>query len=385
MKIHVFINCYWGTGISGGDRRILELLRRWKDCPDYSFVIYTTNNFYKLMKKEQIPSFQVVLVDHGKRSGNIVLEYLRRTRACIKELKRNAEPGDIFYSPTDILPDILPAAYMKKKNKNAYRWCMITFHIFELFYKRPGNMIVNFLSCYQQKYADYLGKRRADAILTTSPIVYDFFMKKGYDTNKLIMTDNAVDIGIIDHSKLPEQGYDACFLARLNYSKGIMELPIIWKHVLEKNPNARLAIMGKGSEEIVNELKAKIREENVEDKIDLLGYVEADRAYSLMKNSKLFLFTSHEEGWGMALAEALVCSIPVVAYDLPIYRILFQKGVNLCPLKDCRDMAKKVCYLLQHEEERMNQGREGREYILSHYSLDVVAKKELQVLLGTKA
>lgn len=385
MKIHVFINCYWGTGISGGDRRILELLKRWKNCAEYSFIIYTTTNFYELMKREQILSFQVVLVDKGKRRGNIVSEYFFRTKKCIKELKKNANPGDIFYSPTDILPDIIPAAYMKKKDKNAYRWCMITFHIFEAFYKRPGNIVVNFLSCYQQKYADFLGKHRADAILTTSPIVYDCFIKKGYKANKLIMTDNAVDIDIIDRSQLPEEGYGACFLARLNYSKGIMELPIIWKYVLEKKPNARLAIMGKGSDEIVEELKTKIREENVEKQIDLLGYVEADKAYSLMKNSKLFLFTSHEEGWGMALAEALVCSIPVVAYDLPIYRILFKKGVNLSPLKDCRDMANKVCYLLEHEEERLHQGSEGREYIINHYSLDVVAEKELQVLLGTKA
>jgi glycosyltransferase involved in cell wall biosynthesis len=38
-----------------------------------------------------------------------------------------------------------------------------------------------------------------------------------------------------------------------------------------------------------------------------------------MKSAKVFLFPSYEEGWGIAVSEALACEIPVVVYDLPAY------------------------------------------------------------------
>ncbi len=383
MNIHVFINCYWGPGISGGDRRALEILKRWKNTDSYRFIIYTTSKFYEIMQQENITHLKVVLTDtNEKREKGLIRAYMGRTIQCIKALKKNLNPGDVLYSTTDILPDIIPPAFFKIKNKAKYRWSMITFHIFETFYKRPGNLLVNFLSCYQQKYAMHLGNRYADAYMTTSPLVQEYMQKHKYRMNKVILIDNAVDTEIIDNSKLELQGYDACFLARLNYSKGIFELPVIWREVIQKYPNARLAIMGKGSDEIVKELQECISENQVENNIDIMGYVEAEKAYSIMKVSKMFLFTSHEEGWGMALAEALVCGIPAVAYDLPIFKYLFKEGVNLCELKNTSAMAEKVCYILENESEARRMGLAGREYILQHYSLDTVAEKELQIVLG---
>lgn len=383
MNIHVFINCYWGPGISGGDRRALEILKRWKNTDSYRFIIYTTSRFYELMQQENITHLEVVLTDtNEKREKGLIRAYMRRTIQCIKALKRNLQPGDVLYSTTDILPDVVPPAYFKLKQKAKYRWSMITFHIFEIFYKRPGNVLVNFLSCYQQKYAMHLGNKYADTYMTTSPLVQQYMQQHRYYMDKVTLIDNAVDTEIIDNSNLNIQGYDACFLARLNYSKGILELPIIWKKVIQKYPDARLAIMGKGSDEIVNELQECIRENQVEKSIDIMGYVESEKAYSIMKASKLFLFTSHEEGWGMALAEALVCGIPAVAYNLPIFKYLFKEGVVLCELKDTSSMADKVCSILENEEKGKKMGLAGREYILRHYSLDKVAEKELQIILG---
>lgn len=384
MKIHVFINCYWGTGMSGGDRRVLEQLKRWKDTLEYSFIVYTTVNFYEIMKSEGINHLKIELVDvQQKKKRGIISAYIQRTRNCQKLLRNNISSGDVLYSPTDILPDILPAAMVKMfYQKEGYRWCMITHHIYERFYNRPGNKIVNFISCSQQKLAIFLGKKYADVIMTPSPIVYQYFREKSFPMDKVVMTSNAVDNAFIDASNLDIKGYDACFLARLNYSKGIFELPEIWDRVVKRYPDAQLAVMGRGSEEIVKQMTEIIEKKKLQNNIKLLGYVESEEAYSIMKKSKVFLFTSHEEGWGIALAEALVCQTPVVAYELSVFNYIFKVGTNLCKLKDVDEMAEKVCYLLEHEEERISQGIEGRKYILSHYSLDAVAQNDLDILLS---
>lgn len=383
MNIHIFINCYWGTGISGGDRRILELLKRWHNTDQYKFIVYTTHSFYKVMKAEGITHLSVEFSDEKlSKRHNIIFEYICRTLICIRKLKKNISKGDVLYSPTDILPDVIPAFYVKAKYRKKVRWCMISFHVFETFYKRPGNVMTNFISCFQQKYAMHLGNKYSNAYLTTSPVVYDYMKQHKYSMDKVHLINNAVDVLAIERSNLRIKGYDACFLARLNYSKGIFELPEIWKKVTEKFPDAKLGIIGKGSEEITIQMRKCILEYGMQNNIEMLGYVETDKAYSIMKNSKVFLFTSHEEGWGMALAEALVCGIPAVVYDLAIFRHLFKEGVTLCKLKDTQEMALQVCYMLENEKERRREGEKGRKYVLEHYSLDSVASEELKILMN---
>jgi len=381
--VHVLANCYWGDGMSGGDRRLLELVRRWDDIEKYRILVYTPKKFMEFMKAEGVNHPEYIVTDEKvKDSDGIITAYRKRTASCQEKLSKNIKKGDAVYSSTDILPDVVPPYQLKKKLKDDFRWTTISYHIYEAFYKRPGNIVKNFLSCYQQKAAILYGKKLADAYLTTSPLVYEYFEKRKFSKNQIKMVDNAVDIELVEGSDVEAEGYDAVFLARLNYSKGIMELPEIWSKVISKYPEARLGIIGKGSEEIIKELKEKIVSNNVSDNVDILGYLDSEKAYSIIKKSKLFLFTSHEEGWGMALAEALVCGIPVVAYNLPVFSYLFKEGVSLCKLKDTKEMASQVCKYLSDEELRISDGQKGREYIIDHYSLETVAKKELEIILG---
>jgi glycosyltransferase involved in cell wall biosynthesis len=139
--------------------------------------------------------------------------------------------------------------------------------------------------------------------------------------------------------------------------------------------------MGNGADKIVLELMNSIKDNGISSNIDVKGYVEAKQAYSIMKKSKIFLFTSYAEGWGIAPAEAMACGIPVVAYDLPIFRRLFPKGVFLCKTKNIDEMAEKACKLIENETYRKQQGNEGRSYVLEHYTWDAVAENELNILI----
>jgi len=55
-----------------------------------------------------------------------------------------------------------------------------------------------------------------------------------------------------------------------------------------------------------------------------LGYLDNNLAYSVLKSSTLFLFPSHEEGWGMIIAEAMASGVPVVAWNLKVYDYIFE-------------------------------------------------------------
>ena len=384
MNIHIMYNCYWGDGISGGDRRVLDLLKRWADTEQYHFVLYTTKGFKKCMDDENVECKDIEYTDTNEReSDGIILAYFKRSNNAGLTLRKRVETGDIIYSLTDILPDILPAVKIKKANKNVI-WIPITHHIIESFIKRPGNKLTNFLSEYQQKYSMCLEKRYADRYLTPSPVVEDWYIAHGYDKNRICRSGVNVDVAKIERIEDPNaECFDACFMARLNYSKGIMELPIIWRKVVETIPEARLIIIGKGRDDVVDRLENAILEQHMENSIVLGGFMDDNRAFSVMKKTGLFLFTSHEEGFGLAIAEAMLCKLPVVAYDLPVFRRVFEKGILLCDFLNTDKMADAVISLLSNEEERIKLGEEGHDYIKSNYDLDEFAKRELDLVLET--
>lgn len=384
MNIHIMYNCYWGQGISGGDRRVLDLLKRWKDTQDYHFVLYTTHSFKQCMDKENIILTDIEYSDDSfTPEKNIVKTYFSRSKKAGDILIKRLQTNDIVYSFTDILPDVLPAVRCKKEFGNNIKWMPITHHIIESFIKRPGNKVSNFLSEYQQKYAMLLEKKYADRLLTPSPIVEEYYMSHGYNKNIIRRSGVNVDVKKIEniHPKAENIQYDACFLARLNYSKGIMELPEIWSKVIKEIPDAKLLIIGKGKEEIVNELKGLIIKHNVQDNIILGGFMSDEEAFSIMKSAKVFLFTSHEEGFGLSVAEAMLCNLPVVAYNLPVFEKVFKKGICLCKYLDTTEMANKVVELLKNDDQRTRMGTEGHHFISSNYDLDVFAKRELEIIL----
>ncbi len=375
MRIHVLINCYWGSGMSGGDRRTLELVRRW--ILENEVIVYTTENFAKIMQREEIFPKQVFITDKKVRANSgLISAYFKRTVECIKLMKRNIMSGDIIYSPTDILPDVLPAFFCRDKSAS---WSLVTHHIYEKFYKRPGSIVSNFISCTQQKMAIHIALKYVDNIITPSPIVFDYMLPKR-KKGKLYLSGNGVDFGLIDEAEPSDKVYESVILCRLNYSKGIFELPQIWKKVVQEVPQARLAIMGAGAEEIVSELKKSFEENGILDNVDVMGYVDSLKGFSIIKSAKSFVFTSHEEGWGIAIAEALACGTPVVAYDLPVYKRVFPEGMVRCEFKNTDKMAMSILNLLRNKDRRDMMAKSGCRYVRDHYSLDALAKNELSII-----
>ena len=148
--------------------------------------------------------------------------------------------------------------------------------------------------------------------------------------------------------------YDAVFLGRLNPSKGIFDLPPIWKKVTERLPHLRLAIIGGGSEAISEKLTAELEAHGLHDSVDLLGYLEAEKIYALIKRARIFVFPSYEEGFGIAIVEAMACGTPVVAWNLPVYKELFDGVIITIPLGNQQAFAEVIVTLLSSTKMESN-------------------------------
>ncbi len=382
--IHMLVNSFWTNGMSGGDRRVIELLRRFELIDDLRIIVYGPKSFQVVLRNEGIKHIRFEITDKGisKRAG-IIYTYYRRTSNLIEILRTNIrnDRREILYSSSDIMPDVIPAVYIKKKMPDT-RWVLITHHINEFFLFRPGNVLINLISCSQQQFGIFCGKRWSDRYLVVSPVAYDAFIKSDLKQDKIIRVDNAVDVDLINSASKECISYDGCFLGRLSPSKGVFELPYIWKKVTKARPNAKLAVMGRGSEQDTIKLKEIIKQLGLIKSIDLLGYTDSEEAYSIIKKSEVFIFPSHEEGWGIAVAEALACGTPVVTYNLPVFSRLFDKGILVGRLKDIDGTANNVIKLLNDDYMRERMGQDGKEYVITHYSWDAIADKEVKAIMN---
>lgn len=83
--------------------------------------------------------------------------------------------------------------------------------------------------------------------------------------------------------------------------------------LLRRHRDARLIILGEGQEH--NHLKQLARDLAVDKDVSFPGWVANPFAY--MANAAIFVLSSHYEGFGNVIAEALACGCPVVSTDCP--------------------------------------------------------------------
>jgi glycosyltransferase involved in cell wall biosynthesis len=122
------------------------------------------------------------------------------------------------------------------------------------------------------------------------------------------------------------------FLSRLHPKKnlefllevlaGLKDLP--WK----------LNIAGDGEIGYVRKLKDRLNEFHLQDRVCFLGALQGEAKWSAFQNSDLFLLPSHQENFGIVVAEALVCDVPVMLS--PAVGLgedyVGKPGINIVPL-----------------------------------------------------
>ena len=150
------------------------------------------------------------------------------------------------------------------------------------------------------------------------------------------------------------------FLGRLHPTKGIFDLIPIWKEVVSDLPKARLAVIGGGQEYLSDYLQKLIQKEGLSENVFLLGVIPDKKVFSLMKKAKVFLFTDHEAGWGLAVAEAMVCGLTVVGYDNGLLGTVYKAGFRKVPLGNHHRFANETKQLLRERSVRVKLAREAK-------------------------
>lgn len=247
--------------------------------------------------------------------------------------------------------------------------------------KRTGNFFVNTLSYFANRVAVSMIRKKADLIFAISFKIKADLLKLGVTSKKVKVISNAISFRSIQKVAEPlKKEYSAIFMGRIHPDKGIFDLVKVWRLVCNKIPNAKIAIIGDGEIQTVRNFSREIQKFGLDSHFKLLGWLEGVDKFSALKKSKLFLFPSKDESWGISLMEGIACGLPAVTYDLPIYRELYPKGLlQTTPIGDIKMIADIVMRLLKDTLERKRLGNWGRVFA-SDFDWDKISKEMLREL-----
>lgn len=319
-------------GKSGGDVLFADIMRGL--APD-ELTIVTSLKGEELLTEYGVRA-TFLITSQTDPIKHLIREYIMRiVRAMI--LLPLDEPYDLVYSSSDSLPDTLPAWYHSGKLK--IPWVARTYHAV------PAKRFISHLT---QRISFWLFARRNATVITASNIMKQLLKQRRISVSRIRVLYPGVEKKI--PHELPAPIYDAVWMARIHPSKGYHDLIYIWKAVIQEHPLTKLAIIGTGAERHVQELAQLIKLHGLGSAVDLLGHVADPRAASLIRNARLFLHTSHEEGFGLTMGEAMHQETPIIAYHLPIFEELFAEAFIAVRCFDREHFVERVCHALQKPE-----------------------------------
>jgi phosphatidylinositol alpha-mannosyltransferase len=116
-----------------------------------------------------------------------------------------------------------------------------------------------------------------------------------------------------------------------------------------------------------------------------LGAVDDDAKEQLLRSADVFVAPSlRGESFGVVLLEAMAAGTPVIASDLPGYRLAAGEAVRWVPAGDAATLAGALADVLAEPAERERLAGLGDERVAA-YSLDSIARRYLDVYAGILA
>jgi glycosyltransferase involved in cell wall biosynthesis len=202
--------------------------------------------------------------------------------------------------------------------------------------------------------------------------------------NRLRVIYGGVDLGrFVPPSQGLPRAFDVVTTTRLENYKGVFDLIDAMELVLKRRPGTRLSIVGDGSQRVALQQAAAAR--GLSELVTFWG--EQADVPSRLKEARVFVLSSHEEGLPNAAIEAMACALPVVATNVGGTPEVVADGETgrLVSPRDPQSLASAILYYLDHPQFMQAHGAAGRVRATARFDVEVTARayEQLYVELVT--
>jgi glycosyltransferase involved in cell wall biosynthesis len=284
--------------------------------------------------------------------------------------------GTVLVAGSHFLPDVVPV-YLKGQGKGVRRVVFIHHIVADM---PRAKSLTTQLATLQERLCFWMIKRRFDAIITVNDDVALALKRRGFGQSVLVST-NFID----NHGTQPvayqSKPYTLVFCGRMVKQKGVYDFLKICKALQSEVPDFRAIMIGAGPE--LEHLRAQAAEQNLA--VEFPGRVDDATKFTALAGGKIFLFPSIEEGWGIAIAEAISVGTSVLAYGLPVYKTVFDDCIHTAPLANADALLERARSLLATYDSQPDSYADDQQRIAEfarRFQRDDVVEKEYQFSIG---
>ena len=382
-----------GGSITGGPVRFHEISRRWQNRGCKQLLMTTLGGEMMLrgmgcsLDTVRVPA-SLLLKREPVRAFRLwsyaVTSALWKSKAKRLAAFLQGDGESVAITVSDYFCDIIPA--LRLKRRTGCRWIAWIHHRETPPSLRPGNKLVNTLTYRMQewslrriaKYADSAWIYDTDA----GDLVRERLLAFGMEPSRIRIMKCGVNVAEIESTPEPaEKSCDAAMIG-VRPNKGMYDIMPVWEKVLALRPRTTLRLMGgmSGEGTVLEEIKSRGLDKAISVFRPEGGFLPAVDYYAQIKTARVLFAPSHEEGWGMAVCEAMAAGVPVVGYDLPVYRRIYGNAFLKVHCFDADDFARKIVRLLDDQSLFDEYRRRGLACSAS-YGWDAIASADLESLL----
>jgi glycosyltransferase involved in cell wall biosynthesis len=313
-----------GKTTGGGDMVLFKFIRLSQMQPDV--LIPASAQKFAITSGEKI----LTRKNNGLSLLGIVWLFLARIIQGVERACRNQKIYDVALAASPFGVDVIPVWFWKARRKGA-----VIYHVIPP--RKAVNLVtwIRFgLASLEHKITLAILRRACDFIVAGNEMT-----KRELEVllpgKQIFILPAGFDAGFIDQVAAQKKDPNlACFIGRMVSQKGVFDLLKVMAELAQTHPDFRLIMVGTGPERdfFIAEMQ-RLKLTNIQ----LAGFISEEEKIKLLKKSAYFLFPSYEEGWGIALAEALYCECRCLCYELAHYRSIFGEFPAYVRLGDVKD------------------------------------------------
>lgn len=245
------------------------------------------------------------------------------------------------------------------QNSNSIAWA----------FQKPPHAVLTPTRFVKERVCEWFGTENASLVhVVGNPIDTEWF-SPAHDVSavrgRLGMAKDVPQITIIG-ALAPHKGHD-CFLRAA-------------RDIAKRYPTTQFNVAGSarsGDRAWAQRIRDLARDLGIEKSVQFWGFTPHDLLRDLLAASDIFMLPTKLEGFGLVIAEALACGVPVVSSAIrPLDEIVVdgRSGFLVAP-EDFGLFAQKACELLDTRELRRRFAEFGLEYVRARFGVSAVVSR----------
>ena len=213
---------------------------------------------------------------------------------------------------------------------------------------------------------------KMDRVLAPSPQIAEWLRENRVTTDPHVLT-NSVDVGAFAKPASPvsrdslgfgDEDVVAVYLGRVGHEKDIRGLTQAFVAAAERCEQLKLLVLGDGP--ALGEMRSKISESEMVERVHFAGLVPHDEAPDLLAAGDLFVTASTSETFPLVVIEAMAAGLPVLGVESPGVGEIIEDGSNGLIAEDAGSLAEAMVRIASDSGYRARLATRAREDAWMH-------------------